>query len=196
MKMTSREIILNKIKQNNKTQANALPSYDNFGITYEDTYTQFSSMINTVGGKSFLSSKEDLDKLIMTLYADEKNIVSNVKECSLGNFNSNDITDPHDLKEVDLAIIKGEFAIAENGAVWVKNEDNKHRALYFIAQHIVLVVKKDQILNNMHEAYERISFEEGRYGVFISGPSKTADIEQALVIGAHGPKTGYVIFID
>lgn len=194
--MTSRELILNKIKKINQTPANDLPSYDNFGITYENKYTQFSSMINTVGGKSFLSSKEELDSLILSLYKDEKNIVSNVEECSLGNFNSNDINDPHDLKDVDLAIVKGEFAIAENGAVWVKNQNNKHRALYFIAQHIVLVVKKDQLVNNMHEAYRKISFEEGRYGVFISGPSKTADIEQALVIGAHGPKTGYVIFID
>lgn len=196
MKMTSRETILNKIKQINQTPANDLPSYDNFGITYDNKYTQFSFMLETVGGKSFVSSKEELDALILSLYKDEKNIVSNVEECSLGNFNSNDINDPHDLKDVDLAIVKGEFAIAENGAVWVKNQNNKHRALYFIAQHIVLVVKKDQLINNMHEAYEKISFEEGRYGVFISGPSKTADIEQALVIGAHGPKTGYVIFID
>ena len=194
--MTSRETILNKIKQINQTPANDLPSYDNFGITYDNKYTQFSFMLETVGGKSFVSSKEELDALILSLYKDEKNIVSNVEECSLGNFNSNDINDPHDLKDVDLAIVKGEFAIAENGAVWVKNQNNKHRALYFIAQHIVLVVKKDQLINNMHEAYEKISFEEGRYGVFISGPSKTADIEQALVIGAHGPKTGYVIFID
>ncbi len=97
---------------------------------------------------------------------------------------------------MDLAIVKGEFAVAENGAVWIKNKDNRHRSLYFIAQNIVIVVNKDSIVNNMHEAYELISFEEGNYGVFVSGPSKTADIEQSLVIGAHGPKSGYVIFIE
>ena len=48
----------------------------------------------------------------------------------------------------------------------------------------------------MHEAYENIDFTNAGYGAFVSGPSKTADIEQALVIGAHGPKSGYVIFID
>lgn len=86
--------------------------------------------------------------------------------------------------------------MAENGAVWLKNSDNRHRSLYFIAQNIVIVVQKEDILNNMHEAYERISFEQAGYGVFVSGPSKTADIEQSLVIGAHGPKSGYIIFVD
>ena len=76
----------------------------------------------------------------------------------------------------------------------MKNEENRHRALYFIAQNIVTVLDEKDILNNMHEAYTKINFEDSGYGVFISGPSKTADIEQSLVIGAHGPKSGYVIF--
>ena len=99
------------------------------------------------------------------------------------------------LKDIDLAIVKGNFAVAENGAIWMKNPSNRHRALYFIAQNIVIVINENDILNNMHEAYEKISFENSGYGVFISGPSKTADIEQSLVIGAHGPKSGYVIFV-
>lgn len=92
-------------------------------------------------------------------------------------------------------IAKGNFAVAENGAVWVKNEENHFRALYFIAAHIVLVVDKNEVLNNMHEAYERVDFSNAGYGVFVSGPSKTADIEQSLVIGAHGPKSGYILFV-
>ncbi len=78
----------------------------------------------------------------------------------------------------------------------MKDESNRHRSLYFIAQNIVIVINENEIVNNMHEAYEKLSFEKAGFGVFISGPSKTADIEQSLVIiGAHGPKSGYVIFI-
>jgi len=136
-----------------------------------------------------------LDALINKLYPDASLISSNVQSCTLGNFTSNDAKTPHDLEKLDLAVVKGEFAVAENGAVWIKNMDNKHRVLYFIAQNIVIIVNKKDIVNNMHEAYQKISFDDAGYGVFVSGPSKTADIEQSLVIGAHGPKSGYVIFI-
>lgn len=194
--MTSKELILGKIRANNVVPQASLPEYDNFGITYDDKFAQFAKIIKTVGGEAIETTKEKLDDIIFSLFDEEKVIVSNVEESKLGNFIANDEEDPHNLKHIDLAIVKGEFAVAENGAVWLKNPNNRHRSLYFIAQHIVIVVKKSDMLNNLHEAYERISFDDSGYGVFVSGPSKTADIEQTLVIGAHGPKSGYVIFID
>ncbi|MFV7789357.1 LutC/YkgG family protein [Aliarcobacter lanthieri] len=193
--MTSKEKILNSIKENNLVKDVKLPSYDNFGIKFEDKFETFSNMLESVGGKALRVSKEELDETIKELYPEEKTIVSNIDFCKLGNFNSNDFENAKDLKDVDLAIVKGNFAVAENGAIWMKNEENRHRALYFIAQNIVIVINEDEIVNNMHEAYEKINFEKSGFGVFISGPSKTADIEQSLVIGAHGPKSGYVIFI-
>ncbi|PRM87097.1 LutC/YkgG family protein [Aliarcobacter cryaerophilus] len=193
--MTSKEKILKNIKENNLVKDVKLPSYENFGVKFEDKFETFSKMIESVGGKALLISKEDLDKTIKNLYPDEKQIASDVDFCSVGNFDANDFDDAHDLKNIDLAVVKGNFAVAENGAIWMKNENNRHRALYFIAQNIVIVINEDEIVNNMHEAYEKLSFEKAGFGVFISGPSKTADIEQSLVIGAHGPKSGYVIFI-
>ena len=193
--MTSKELILESIRKNNIVKDVKLPTYNNFGIKFEDKFQTFSTMIESVGGKALVIDKADLDKTIKELYPDEKQIASNVEFCSLGNFEQNSFDDVHDLRDIDLAVVKGNFAVAENGAIWMKNEENRHRALYFIAQNIVIVIDEKEILNNMHEAYERINFEEVGYGVFISGPSKTADIEQSLVIGAHGPKSGYVIFI-
>ena len=193
--MNSKQHILNAIKNTNIIQEIECPSCDDIGITYENKFEQFSQVIKTVGGEALVCKREDLDKTITSLFKDEKNIASNVEGCSLGNFDEK-VQDPHDLKDIDLAIVEGNFAVAENGAVWIKNKDNRHRALYFIAQNIVIVVDKNKILNNMHEAYNNIDFDDSGYGVFVSGPSKTADIEQALVIGAHGPKSGYVIFIE
>ncbi|MCG3705149.1 lactate utilization protein [Aliarcobacter butzleri] len=193
--MTSKEKILNSIRENNIVKDVKLPSYENFGIKFDNKFETFSTMLESVGGKALVIEKEDLDKTIKELYPDEKIIASNVDFCSLGNFDSNSQDDAHNLKDIDLAIVKGNFAVAENGAIWMKDESNRHRSLYFIVQNIVIVINENEIVNNMHEAYEKLSFEKAGFGVFISGPSKTADIEQSLVIGAHGPKSGYVIFI-
>lgn len=193
--MTSRELILQNIRKNNVVKDTELPIYNNFGIKFDDVYSKFSQMLESVGGKALFIKKEELEKSILKLYPDEKEIASNC-ELFKGNLNANEQDDPHKLKNIDLAVVKGNFAVAENGAVWVSNKDNIHRSLYFIAQNIVIVLDKKDIVNNMHEAYELISFENITYGAFISGPSKTADIEQSLVIGAHGPKSGYVIFVE
>ena len=193
--MTSKEKILKNIKDNNIVKNVNLPSYENFGIKFDNKFETFSTMLESVGGKALIIQKDELDATIKALYPDEKQIASDVDFCSIGNFDANSCEDAHDLKDIDVAVVKGNFAVAENGAIWMKNENNRHRALYFIAQNIVIVIDEKELLNNMHEAYERISFENLGYGVFISGPSKTADIEQSLVIGAHGPKSGYVIFI-
>lgn len=193
--MSSKSDILNAIKENNTIKEIPLPNIESFGITFDNKFQHYNEVIQSVGGKAIQATPETLDETIQSLYPEAKLIASNVKECTLGNIQANEKTTPHELKDLDLAVVKGEFAVAENGAVWIKNSDNRHRALYFIAQNIVIIVPKNEILNNMHEAYERIDFDNAGYGCFVSGPSKTADIEQSLVIGAHGPKSGYVIFI-
>ena len=94
-----------------------------------------------------------------------------------------------ELDDIDVAILPGDFAVAENAAVWVTDAAVRYRAIYFIAQHLVLVVPREALLDHLHQAYERLSFAGAGYGLFISGPSKTADIEQSLVIGAHGARS-------
>ncbi|MGB5794012.1 hypothetical protein, partial [Poseidonibacter sp.] len=138
--MTSKEKILQNIKDNNVVVDVDLPSYENFGITFENKFERFSTMIESVGGKALVVDKKDLDKTILELYKGEKNIASNVEDCRLGNFDANAQDYPHKLRDIDLAIVKGNFAVAENGAIWMKNPDNKHRSLYFIAQNIVIVI--------------------------------------------------------
>ena len=194
--MSSKNEILNAIKSNNIVKDAILPEYDDFGISFENKLEKFSEVIKSVGGESLIIKKEELDETIKSLYEEFDSIYSNVEYCNLSNFDANKEDDPHNLKDIDLAIVKGNFAVAENGAVWIRNSENVHRSLYFIAQNIIIVVNKNDIVNNMHEAYTKIEFENSGWGAFVSGPSKTADIEQSLVIGAHGPKSGYVIFVE
>ena len=104
--------------------------------------------------------------------------------------------DPHTLEDIELSIIPSILGVAENAAVWVTEKILPNRVIPFICQHLAVVLKASTLVPNMHKAYEVINKDAfGGYGVFISGPSKTADIEQSLVIGAHGPRslTVYVL---
>jgi L-lactate dehydrogenase complex protein LldG len=87
----------------------------------------------------------------------------------------------------DVVVIRGRLGVAENGAVWIEEHDMQVRNLPFVTPHLALVLEKGNILPDMHQAYEQVDLDRSGFGVFIAGPSKTADIEQSLVMGAHGP---------
>ena len=90
--------------------------------------------------------------------------------------------------EPDAIVILGGPAVAESGAVWWVPRDEAERRAAFLAERVILVVAREQLVGDLHAAYQRIDPSAAHYGCFVAGPSKTADIEQALVIGAHGPR--------
>jgi len=90
------------------------------------------------------------------------------------------------LDKIECVVFEGAFGVAENGAVWLEDKDLPHRIIPFITQHLILKLDAADFVPTMREAYSRIRLHETGFGVFISGPSKTADIEQSLVYGAHG----------
>lgn len=97
---------------------------------------------------------------------------------------------------VDLAIVAAEFGVAENGAVWITDRDVPERALWFLCEHLVVVLGRDAIVPHLHAAYDRLGGLDASFGLFLSGPSKTADIEQSLVIGAHGPRSTTILVVS
>ena len=99
------------------------------------------------------------------------------------------------LEQIDLTILKGEFGVAENAAIWLPEPNMMNRSLPFITQHLVLVINRDALVPNMHVAYQQVDRKSLTYGVFVAGPSKTADIEQSLVIGAHGARSLTVMLV-
>jgi len=183
----SRESILKAVKAN-KPEALPLPDID-LSVFNEDIdlIERFKENIEFVGGRLVeLDGLDTLDEEIKALYPKASKIVSCMKGAKLGTVSISKDTGPHTLEDIDLTIIKGNFAVAENGAVWVSEEDMIVRALPFITNDLILVVPKNAVYLHMHQVFDAISERERTFGVFISGPSKTADIEQCLVVGAHG----------
>ena len=95
--------------------------------------------------------------------------------------------DPRALADLTLFVCQAALGVAENGGVWVATNDAWYRAALFLAERVVIVLAESTIVSDLHEAYTRIDIRATSFGAFVAGPSKTADIEQALVIGAHGP---------
>ncbi len=188
--MSSRDDILNSIR-GCRLEGRPLSDLAGQWIRYADPLAQFRQMIEAVGGKFVpLRSGEELAAAMAALptFVPDRQIVSQVPQIA-ATVDLDSLDDPHALETLDWAVLPGEFGVAENGAIWVTDRQLKHRAAYFIVQHLALVIRTDQIVHNLHEAYARVGLGESSLGLFISGPSKTADIEQSLVIGAHGPRS-------
>ncbi len=195
--MSSREDILASIRKNvriryDKPDLSALRAS---AISYPDKIEQFIVETEAVGGRAVVVEPDtDINALVRELYPEARRIATAVDEVRCGDsvrqitcatYHPDDVSCSAELDGTDLAIIEGQFGVCENAAVWIR-QDVEERGVYFISEALVIILHKDTLVNNMHEAYERIDTGDKGYGVFISGPSKTADIEQALVMGAQG----------
>ena len=193
IEMSRKEDILAKIKANIR-ETYDMPRLDGIkGITYDDKVKQFMEMTTTVGGKAVLADKDtDINKLIRELYPDTKEIASNVEGITIATRNPDTVAEASELNGTDVAVLRGEVAVAENGCIWIP-QTMKEKAVCFISEYLVIITDRESIVNNMHEAYARIEMPDYGYGCFISGPSKTADIAQALVMGAQAARGVTVI---
>ncbi len=186
--MSSRSKILAKIKVSKPAYADLLEMDLEIFNEKIDFLDEFKRKVEIVGGKVFtVNSFEAILEQSKESYPNAKSIFSTLPNSN--NFNTLAITDikkPQELDDLDLLVLKGEFGVAENGAIWITDDNFPIRVLPFITKHLVLVIDKAEIVPYMHQAYERLKNQDYNFGLFLSGPSKTADIEQSLVIGAQG----------
>ena len=195
--MSQKEELLNRIRKHT-LQTFEMPDLQMETLTYADKLQSFQEVLKQMGGEAVvLQPGEELDQVIRRLHPDAQRIASNLPQIRCATFNPDEVADPRELDGTDVAVVQAEFGVVENGAVWLPARV-KYKALYFIPTALVILLQKEEIVSNMYEAYRRLAAQQSdyAYGVFMSGPSKTADIEQALVFGAHGPMRVTVILTD
>jgi L-lactate dehydrogenase complex protein LldG len=186
--MSSRETILRAIRENRPAPAPLPESVGSTrpGVPLEDA---FAGVIENGGGTVVRLEGTTAEEALRIAYPEAERVASTVPRLVEGTVRIDGVSDPHELAALDLFVCEGELGVAENGAIWVPDSRLVHRAAPFIAQHLAIVVDRRNLVWEMQEAYAAITVNRDGYGLFIAGPSKTADIEQQLVIGAHGPRS-------
>ena len=188
--MTSRDDILASIRANRPQVDRPLPHVPLFD---EDPPTsllsEFKQSLDRMGGR-FLDPPESGNVLapVRDKVAGSKIVCSTVPEIA-GNRDITSVGAPHDLADVDFAIVRASFAVAETGSVLLSETDLSTNALAYLAQHLIVLLDPADIVVNLHHAYRRPEFRDRHYASFHTGPSATADIEGVLIHGAQGVRS-------
>jgi L-lactate dehydrogenase complex protein LldG len=195
--MSSKAAILKKIKQNQPALITDLPDLNLLGSEEFDVLETYKTVLKNIGGKAVeVSGYADIINFIKDNYGADKRIISTLPELSEVAVLDWTNDDAHTLQNVELTVIKAHFGVAENSSLWVTDDLLGQRVAPFIAQYLAIIVHKKDIVPTMQQAYDRIANQEYGFATFIAGPSKTADIEQSLVLGAHGARSLVVFLLD
>ena len=193
--MSSKAEILQKIKNSQPNGIADLPNLNVLGSDQFDVLEMYKTVLKNIGGNPIeVADFNEVLAFLKNNYPLEKRIITTIPELSEIAVLDWKNDDPHSLRDVELTIIKAHFGVAENSALWVTDDILGQRVAPFITQYLAIIVNKKDLIPTMHQAYDRIGNQEYGFGTFIAGPSKTADIEQSLVLGAHGAR-GLVVFL-
>jgi L-lactate dehydrogenase complex protein LldG len=191
--MSSHDAILRAVRRN-QPPTRPLPTVPAFEFGRSDLASAFTEALGRSGG-TVLKATTTVGDVVTERFPDATVIASTEPDLAQQTIALQAVDNPHDLANLDVLVCRGVVGVAENGAVWLPESRLCHRAALFIAQHLVVALDGGALVGTMHEAYARLDVAEEGFGVFVAGPSKTADIEQSLVIGAHGPRSFTVVLV-
>lgn len=189
--MTSRDDILDRIRASEPAPT-ALPQLAPLRSPADKALlTLFKAAVVRMGGK-VIEAGGHLDELVRELHRGAKVIVSATPEVE-GNRKLDPTKSPAFFEGVDVGVVRARFGVAETGSVWITDADFGVSALGFLSQHLIVLLDPEHLILDMHHAYARRAEFEASYGVFMTGPSATADIEGVLIHGAQGIRSLTVV---
>jgi L-lactate dehydrogenase complex protein LldG len=164
-----------------------------FVRTVEDPVVSFANAARAAGAYVAVTTRAQLERLTTDVAAGASRVLSLSPDVES---TVAPPADPRALSDLELFVCEARLGVAENGAVWIAPSLTYERAALFLATSVAVVLERSAIVPDLHAAYARVDIAAESFGVFVAGPSKTADIEQALVIGAHGPKVLSVFVVE
>lgn len=186
--MTSRDVILAALRRN-APPPEPLPEPVHHAYPDGCIRAAFVAAVEAAGGQVRTVTPGGVPPALADRFPSEANVIAAVALPGAGLPTLETPADVAELASIEVLVCRGSLGVAENGAVWLSESQMGHRAAPFLAQHLILLLDAGYLVWNLHEAYDRLAPEAEGFGAFIAGPSKTADIEQSLVIGAHGPRS-------
>jgi L-lactate dehydrogenase complex protein LldG len=191
---SSRDEILASIRANRPKVERPLPTVPLFDADRPmSLLAAFKESLERMGGE-FLDRPAAGDILVplRAKIANAKVVCSTVPEIT-GNRDIAAVGAPQDLADVDFAIVRAAFAVAETGSILLNDKELRVNAVAYLAQHLIVLLDPADIVINLHHAYRRPEFRKGNYAAFHTGPSATADIEGVLIHGAQGVRSFSVL---
>jgi len=193
--VSARDAILQAVRAA-RPQPIALPDIDatrsRFSVDETDVFHRFLAAARAGGADIVEGQRAALARLVQSAAPEASRVISEIPSVPS--------TMPHSLNSQTLAslelfVCEAVLGVAENGSVWLPLSRLGSRAAAFLAEHVIVALDQSAIVPDLHAAYEQIDVAAEAFGAFVAGPSKTADIEQSLVIGAHGPKRLTLILV-
>lgn len=190
--MNARDSILATVRRNQPAAA-ALPAIPMFDADLPALWPLFIAGLERMGGKFVEPAPgADLNALVATLFPQAAVICSATPEVS-GNRPLSAVSEPQQLDDVDVGVLRAAFAVAETGSLFLSEIELGVNAIAYLSQHLVCLLDPADVIGNLHHAYARPEFRSARYAVLMTGPSATADIEGVLIHGAQGVRSLTVV---
>jgi L-lactate dehydrogenase complex protein LldG len=193
--MTDRETILAAVARNRPSGEYPLPAIPRFPQPEEGgRLATFLRNFTAMGGSVVTGSPES-DTIEHLKEKLNGAVICSAVPKILGNRRLDEVAQPRDLADVDVAIVRALLGVAETGSVLFTETELVVNTLAYLAQHLVVLLDPDDIVSGLQDAYDRSEFHRAAYAVFHTGPSGTGDIEGVLIHPAQGVRTLTVAFI-